>query len=135
MCVVFWMLTVACVVDLNIDVGPTFVETDAQESVSDFDQDGFIVEQGDCDDADASVYPQALTYCDGELSIDRDCDQNPDALSCDHDFDGYTPIDGDCNDSDASAFPSETEFCGDPGAVDNDCDGLDDENDDDCTYD
>ena len=41
------------------------------DTTTDQDQDGWTVDEGDCDDADAHVYPGAPELCDG---IDNDCD-------------------------------------------------------------
>ncbi len=86
---------------------------------TDVDEDGFTVEDGDCDDNDATVYPGATELlCDG---IDQDClfgdlrDADQDGVSgCD----GADPFD--CDDTDATSFPGNTELC---DAVDHDCDG------------
>lgn len=106
---------------VNFDTGP-----------QDSDEDGYAAGDDDCDDSDSSTYSGAATYCDGNATIDRDCDGVPDGDACDDDGDGFTETGGDCNDGDVGAFPQETEYCGDPGAVDNDCDGLADEEDSDC---
>jgi len=61
----------------------------------DKDKDGFTKEQGDCNDSDPSINPDATEVCgDG---IDQDCD--------------------------GSDLPSTTEICGD--GIDQDCDGSD----------
>lgn len=86
----------------------------------------------DCDDNDASTYPGAPTYCDGDIWADRNCDGVPDGDACDDDGDGFTDDDGDCNDGDGDSFPQETETCGDYAGLDNDCDGLVDADDPDC---
>ena len=49
--------------------------TDETVVITDVDADGFSVEEGDCDDADASVYPGADELCDG---LDNNCDGEAD---------------------------------------------------------
>ena len=85
----------------------------------DDDQDGFTENEGDCDDANAAIFPGAPdVVCDG---IDSNClGDNED----DQDGDGVTACDGDdpfdCDDEDASVFPGNDEECDE---VDHDCDG------------
>ncbi|MCO4772934.1 MAG: hypothetical protein KDA24_23075 [Deltaproteobacteria bacterium] len=104
----------------------------------------------DCDDTDASVYPDAPELCDdidndcdtltdtedsdyagedndadGDSSITcggTDCDDNDATVSgLDLDLDGLASCDGDCDDVDPTVLIGGTEFCDD---VDNDCNGL-----------
>ena len=84
---------------------------------ADIDQDGFSVNDGDCNDNDASIYPGSFEICDD--GIDQDC--NGEDLKCpqDVDNDGYTVEAGDCNDIDASIYPGAEEICGD--GIDQDC--------------
>ena len=104
---------------------------------------GFTTQGGDCDDADASVFPGAEEVCDG---VDQDCDGAADnglevTVFTDADGDGFgsTPfqigcseevpagasaLDGDCDDANASVFPGAVEVC---DSLDNDCDGQVDE--------
>ena len=83
---------------------------------------GYVADDTDCDDADATVYPGApeIPY-DG---IDQDCSGDDVA---DADGDGYLALHtggDDCNDNDASIFPGSAESA---DGVDEDCDGLVDE--------
>lgn len=66
------------------------VDTDVPET--DEDGDGWLGSDGDCDDADASVYPGAEELCDGR---DNDCDGDSDA-DHDDDADGARDCDDAC---------------------------------------
>jgi hypothetical protein len=113
----------------------------------DNDGDGYTTEV-DCDDAHASVNPDAVERCDG---LDNDCDTLTDEDATDAttwyadvDGDGHGDADaatvacdapadavaeaGDCDDADATAFPGAAELC---DGVDDDCDGAVDEDADD----
>ncbi len=84
--------------------------------------DGYLEDDTDCDDSDATVYPGAteIPY-DG---IDQDCDGN-DVL--DADGDGYSAEAAggdDCDDNDALVFPGSVETA---DGVDENCDGIVDE--------
>ncbi len=102
---------------------------------------------GDCDDSDAAVNPDASESCNG---IDDDCDTDvdeQDALGCtdyylDNDQDTFGTSDnkclceyegsynatqeGDCDDSDAAVNPNAIETC---NGIDDDCDTDVDEQD------
>jgi len=103
----------------------------------DEDLDGWMVNEGDCDDSDAIVFPGALELCDG---LDNDCDGIVDDDNCDGkdsdsdgttsadeqdaDADGWLPCEGDCDDGDFAIHPEAEELC---DGVDNDCNGDVDE--------
>jgi MYXO-CTERM domain-containing protein len=91
-------------------------------TIDDADLDGAVDSCGDCDSADADVFPGATEVCgDG---IDQDCDTID--LVVDEDADTYNDDacgGDDCDDADAAINPMATEVCGD--GVDADCDGDD----------
>ena len=82
---------------------------------------GYILVDGDCDDADATTNPGAEVSCS---TADKNCDGSPD--TADLDGDGYLGCDGDCNDGNASINPGADEIC---DGIDNDCDGAIDDAD------
>jgi hypothetical protein len=90
---------------------------------TDDDNDSFTENQGDCNDADATIYPGAEELCgDG---IDQDCNGS-DRLcpnDVDNDSDGFTENQGDCNDTDTTIHPDAEDICGD--GIDQNCDGND----------
>ena len=82
--------------------------------------DGYVAEDGDCDDSDAAYNPSAT---------EDDC-SDPNDYNCDGSV-GFADADGDgfaaceeCDDSEAAVNPSATEACDD---IDNNCDGAVDE--------
>lgn len=84
----------------------------------DTDEDGYTEGSGDCNDANATIAPDAVEICDD--GIDQDC--NDSDLSCadvDDDGDGHTENEGDCDDNNRSMYSGSTELCDD---IDNDCD-------------
>jgi len=81
----------------------------------DNDHDGYTENQGDCNDNDPTIHPNATEICrDG---IDQDC-WGGDLHDCDNDGDGY-PESTDCNDNDPTIHPNATDICGD--GIDQDC--------------
>jgi hypothetical protein len=108
---------------------------------------GFVADDSDCDDSDASINPSASEACDG---VDNDCDGTVDeddatdaaTWYADDDNDGYGDpavsavaceapsgylADGtDCDDNDDDVHPGATELC---NGFDDDCDGTVDEDD------
>lgn len=104
---------------------------------------GYVANNTDCNDANASIHPGAAEVCN---SIDDNCNGSIDegltftTYYADADGDGYgdpatsvvacaTPVgyvanNTDCNDGNNGAHPGATEVC---DGVDNDCDGLTDE--------
>ncbi|MAY80788.1 MAG: hypothetical protein CL930_08380 [Deltaproteobacteria bacterium] len=143
----FLMLTLgpACSSSTDKEAGPeesssddtAASEQDTGDEDIDSDGDGYLASE-DCNDADASIYPDAEEVCDG---VDNDCDDvvDEDLLTsyyADLDGDGFGDIDsqvdaceapegmialgGDCDDTDADINPSGVEYCDD---IDNNCDG------------
>jgi hypothetical protein len=108
---------------------------------------GFVENDDDCDDLDASAYPGGTEVCDG---IDNNCADGIDEgvtspFFADGDSDGhgagtevnecaaptgYVVSSDDCDDTDANAYPGAAEVCDD---IDNDCDADIDDDDSDLT--
>jgi len=136
-------------IDNNCDgepeVGDDCVEPTGDFDTVDDDGDGFSEEDGDCDDDDASVNPEAEeVWYDG---VDQDCSGGSDydadgdgedaesggGLDCDDtdaemntadvDGDGYSPCEGDCHDGDRNLSPTNQDTVGD--GIDQNCDGVD----------
>lgn len=93
--------------------------------VRDLDGDGFRIVDGDCNDEDPHIYPDAPEVCDGidqscngqiDETFDLDGDTYPDRDTCD--------IGTDCDDSNPEVHPGAIEYC---DGIDNDCDYAVDE--------
>jgi hypothetical protein len=82
---------------------------------TDDDEDGFTENQGDCDDTNPEISPDAIEVCNG---IDDNCSGLLDDVP-DNDNDGFTICEGDCNDNDQNVNPSVSEIA--YNCVDNDC--------------
>ena len=108
----------------------------------DEDGDGYSIEEGDCDDGDSTVGPDATEICNEQ---DDNCDGTVDEgvlttfyLDADGDSfgnsdqskeaciapDGYVAHALDCDDTNAEIYPAASERC---NSLDDDCDGLIDE--------
>ncbi len=82
--------------------------------------DGYVSEDGDCDDDDPARNPDAREDCDG---IDNDCNgllDSEDGSEEDLDEDGSRGC-VDCDDLDPANYPGNPEIC---DGQDNDCNGL-----------
>ena len=116
-------------------------EGDTETPLVDVDGDGYD-NTVDCDDFDATVFPNTIEYCDG---IDNNCngevdegvgteyfrdddgdgfgDATDSIFACNRP-EGFIVIGNDCDDSNADSFPGAAEICDEQ---DNDCDGETDE--------
>lgn len=86
----------------------------------DFDMDGHCTIQGDCNDLDPAIHPDASESCNHK---DDDCDGFVDE-NFDADGDGFATCNYDCNDTKSQIHPGAPEAC---NLVDDNCNGLVDE--------
>ena len=138
--------------DHALDAATWYADSDSDgygdAAVSDiecYQPSGYIADNTDCDDGEASTFPGADEYCDG---VDNDCDSDTDEDSAvdvltwyaDTDADGYgdsavTDLDcdqpsgyvsdnTDCDDGDATLDPSDDDSDG-YSTCDGDCDDTD----------
>ena len=109
--------------------------------IRDFDQDGISIEEGDCDDDNPVIFPDAAEVCDqldnncnGSIDedaidskywgIDLDLDgyaQQVDTVSCSRPSHQLIDVFGDCDDTNAAIYPLAAETWQN-AFVDNDCD-------------
>ena len=114
------------------EIANDFIDNDCDGEVdeggnrADDDGDGYSNREGDCEDRDATIGPEADEVAD---EIDNDCDGHIDegTWAFDDDQDGATESEGDCDDYDAWTYPGAVEDC---DGIDNDCDNVVDESDD-----
>ena len=116
------------------DTEDTIIGTDGDE-----DQDGFTIDDNDCNDNDANVNPAATETCNGNddncdgvidegvtetyyLDLDGDGFGDPETSreACELPS-GYVQNGTDCDDAEPNAFPGNNEVCDN---IDNDCDGT-----------
>jgi hypothetical protein len=94
---------------------------DYEANLQDTDADGVTTCDDDCDDSDATTWPDADELCD---ALDNDCDGQVPDDEVDGDLDGLMACGGDCDDDDDDVTPWAVELC---DGKDNDCDPMTDE--------
>ncbi len=102
-----------------------------EEPNVDNDGDGYAEFEGDCNDEDSEVNPDAIDGVADPYGVaddDADCDGIRDDGIVDNDGDGWTEVDGDCDDDDVQTYPGAIEK---EDGEDDDCDGCIDDVDSD----
>ena len=99
------------------------VDSDAVEDVEDADNDGYTIEEGDCDDENAAINPEATDV------VGDDVDQNCDGTDgFDGDADGMASLASggtDCDDEDPDSTGTDVDADCDSVLTDDDCDDND----------
>ena len=106
-------------VDVGGDCDDSVARLITCDSSEDLDGDGFSADEGDCDEEDATVNPDAVD--DSTDTFDQNCDgiDGPDV-----DEDGFADAatgGDDCDDTNPDIRPGATEAC---NRADDDCDGV-----------
>lgn len=97
--------------------------TGSGDPEADGDDDGFTDLEGDCNDQNPAVNPDAPEICN---LVDDDCDGEQDE-GYDVDGDGFTSCGLDCDDNVATTKPGADELAQGQNGVDDDCNGVVDE--------
>ena len=111
------------------NVADTNCDGQVDEGEEDTDLDGYSVCEGDCDDEDGDIHPDAVEVCD---TLDNNCndeidegvtttwyeDNDGDGIGDDQSTveaceapGGYVPVGGDPNDDDPDTYPGAPEIC------------------------